>query len=223
MDLFHPIEHAVLAEYLGRNDLLARSAQGIDPRRTVDGETWDEARHGIAPLPNLYGGDNHAIENAVARIALQEIQDRLPQWAAVYPDGEEILGRKVKAKTDLPARTDITVPLFLFEINWADSGPGYSWPESYHVTWIPYYDAFVVTASNDCAEVFGYPDYAIGHFREGSIDAEVRKIIAGHWRDLAGKRQSRWAYLFSTGSVDADQAESWADEVWKECGEPLEQ
>jgi hypothetical protein len=40
-------------------------------------------------------------------------------------------------------------PQLVCTINWADSGPGFSWPESYHVTYLPGFDKFVITASTD--------------------------------------------------------------------------
>ena len=219
--LFHSIEHAVLATYLSRRDLLPAGARELDPRSTVDPDTWDEAANGIAPLDGAEFAEDLVVENAVARIALQAIQDRLPQWAAASRGGKVQFGREVRQKADLPGRTDVTVPLFLFEINWADSGPGFSWPEAYYLTWIPYYDSFVVTASNDCTDVHGFTDYAIGHFREGSIDNEVKAIVTGQWRKLTTYNQPRWAYLFGAGAVEAETAEAWADEVWDEDGEPL--
>jgi hypothetical protein len=47
-------------------------------------------------------------------------------------------------------------------INWADSGPGFSWPEAYHITRIPGFDQHIVTASRDSPDAWGCTDHAIG-------------------------------------------------------------
>jgi hypothetical protein len=107
------------------------------------------------------------------------------------------------------------MPQFLMMINWADSGPGFSWPESYHVTYLPYYNVYVVTGSVDSPEMHGYTDRALGQFPpdvpllEGS-----RKIIVEDWDMQAGWGQEEWAYLFSEGTVDTAMARAWAEEVW---------
>jgi len=56
------------------------------------------------------------------------------------------------------------IPQYLLTINWADSGPGFSWPVAYHVTWVPICDEYVVTQSADSPDAFGYCDFAIGYF-----------------------------------------------------------
>jgi len=77
------------------------------------------------------------IDAAVASIVLERIQDRLPNWAAVElaeNDGEETvvhLARKVKPRQE--DRITELLPRYLMMINWADSGPGYSWPVAYYV------------------------------------------------------------------------------------------
>jgi hypothetical protein len=43
----------------------------------------------------------------------------------------------------------------------AMGGPGYPWPESYHVTYIPGLEKFIVTASRDGADAFGCADHAL--------------------------------------------------------------
>jgi hypothetical protein len=48
------------------------------------------------------------------------------------------------------------------QINWADSGPGLSWPADYNLVWLPTYDRFVLTYSADSPDAFGYCDFALG-------------------------------------------------------------
>jgi hypothetical protein len=133
-------------------------------------------------------------------------------------DGGVHLARDYRPKELIPARRATMLPQYLFTLNWADSGPGCSWPGAYYTTWVPFYERFVVTYSADTPEVFGYADIAIGQFeaKEGLKDGSHR-IIVEDWRSQYHDcGQERWAYLFGTGIVDEAEAESWADEVWEE-------
>ena len=71
------------------------------------------------------------LEVAVAQILLSRIQDSLPQWSAMRDD-ELVVNRK-EHKRHKDARLNFT-PKLICTINWADSGPGFSWPEAYYVT-----------------------------------------------------------------------------------------
>ena len=43
------------------------------------------------------------------------------------------------------------------------------------------------------------------------------EIVKGEWRNLMNNGgQERWAYLFSTGLIDGELAETMANEVWIE-------
>lgn len=68
--------------------------------------------------------------------------------------GGGILGRKPfqRALEGPEARPE---PELVCCINWADSGPGYSWPESYYVTYLPGLEKYIVTASLDSPDVWG--------------------------------------------------------------------
>ena len=84
------------------------------------------------------------LEIAVAQILLHQVQDRLPQWAAVRSDGELLLNRKRHQRHRnglLPFH-----PQRLFSINWATSGPGIEWPEEYGVTYLPGFQKYVLAA-----------------------------------------------------------------------------
>jgi hypothetical protein len=118
-------------------------------------------------------------------------------------------------------------PEFLFQINWADSGPGVSWPESYHFTPIFGYGRCVVTMSHDSPDVFGCADLAIGWFgvQERKLNG-VRRIISDWWRAHGdGSAELRWSCVWKEGLVSAEEANEWADEVWNppspcpDCGE----
>jgi len=154
------------------------------------------------------------LEVAVAQILLHHVQGSLPQWSAAI--GEEIVFLNRKEHKRHPNARLVFNPKLVCTINWADSGPGYSWPESYHVTYLPGFDKFVITASQDGPDVFGCSDQAIG-FANGRLDPveAARQAIVGYWCSQSnGCEQKRWAYLFKEGLIDKKTANDWADEAW---------
>ena len=168
------------------------------------------AEHGIPENDSV-----SQLQIAVARVILNPIQGSLPQWAAVRESGEVLLNRKEIKRH--PQAVPLTLqPRLVCCINWADSGPGYSWPESYHVTYIPGFEKFIVTSSRDGADVFGCADHAIGFgsVAEGEL-LVAKRLIQTFWRDqYGGWEQERWAYLFDEGLIDSATADVWANEVW---------
>ena len=207
IDLFTPDEHAILAEWFRVKT--PTFAQDI----VVDDAI---SRLGFDKEPGHY----RLIDAAVAFIVLERVEQRLPQWAAVRDD-ELILAREYRDDSNIPNRKVLLQPRHLFTINWADSGPGYSWPTAYYVTWLPDYDRYV-TASADCPDAFGYCDFALGAFgTDTPIKEGARKTICADWSDQNTQGgQQRWAYLFSTELIFKQEAEAWAEQVWpSECGE----
>ena len=184
-----------------------------------------------APLPHItealetlgfVGNASGYSENdaAVAAIVLERIQDTLPQWASVKlrkNENEETditLAREVKARK--ARRTVELVPQYLLTINWADSGPGFSWPVAYHVTWVPMYNEYVVTQSADSPDAFGYCDFAIGHFSNtDDFVSTATEKIRNDWEWQRDQFcQPRWAYLFDNGLIDEITAIRLREEVW---------
>jgi hypothetical protein len=215
--LYYPVERTLLCDYFGQPR--PEALQGVDiwapdPRATRKAVHLEADSMGDT-------GNCWALPNAVARLALSRIQDRLPQWYASRGQ-TEIQGRKAYETTDGDV---LLLPLHLFTLNWADSGPGYSWPEAYHVTWFPEFDRYVVTASADCPDVWGYEDRALGHFGQGeAIIQGARRIVTTFWRDECnGGDAGGWAYLFDTGAVDEAEAYAWAADVWPPEAEDLEE
>jgi hypothetical protein len=202
VDLFTPDEHATLAEWFWVNP--PASAQDI---------VVDEAisRLGFDKEPGHY----RLIDAAVAFIVLERAEQRLPQWSAIRDD-ELILARKYRHASKIPNRKVVLQPRHLFTVNWADSGPGFSWPTAYYVTWLPYYDRYVITASADCPDALGYCDFALGAFAINTpIKEGARKIICADWSDQnTAWEQQRWAYLFFAELISKQEAEAWAEEVW---------
>ncbi len=151
---------------------------------------------------------------AVAQILLNPIQDTLPNWGSVRNDGEVILGRLRKNRSK-DARLNFN-PQHVCTINWADSAPGICWPEAYHVTYLPGFNKYIITASRDGKDTFGCTDNALG-FENSDLSPEeaARLAIVAYWKDqVYDVDQGRWAYLFNEGLIDSDTANSWADEAW---------
>jgi hypothetical protein len=213
--IFKPVEHALLAEYFRMPGLLPEWAGGVDLGE-FPLDDWDESEGGIAPLGSV--GDRNVLENAVARIALAPIQEQLPQWAA-YDSQQVIPARTIR---QCPERDATSRPLLLFGINWATSGPGFSWPEEYHVTWIPHYDRYIVTASSDSKDVHGFEDIALGFFRgspvKGGDRKTIKSIITGYWTETSDV-QMAWEEYWNHGAISNETAWKWRGDVWSENGE----
>jgi hypothetical protein len=105
-------------------------------------------------------------------------------------------------------------------INWADSGPGYSWPEDYYVTLLPGFARCVVTASADSCDCYGVTDIAIGWFH-ARVDRLTgsRRVLMRWWRTAAARNGGPWAYLFSEGLISSEEAERMRSRVWPGSGE----
>ena len=208
-ELYSPMERAVLAAYLQIPDPRPDDLRGLDPTKPVPSR-WSERSHGIGPQRSALDS-TRMVENAVARICLESVDAQLPQWASIS-NGEVVLGRRTRRA---PRRRRSLSPEHLFTINWADSGPGFSWPEAYYVTVLPGYDVSVVTASADCPDTTGYCDVAVGWFPGSEEDlVNTRESIQTHWWTLKSDGQERWAYLFDTGALDEEGAGEIADAVW---------
>ena len=153
------------------------------------------------------------LQIAVAQILLHHIQDSLPQWATMK--GDELLLNRRRHKRHKDGLLPFA-PRLLFSINWATSGPGYDWPEEYHVTYLPGFDKYVFTASRDGDDMWGCADHAIGVAdKSDDVQKTARKIITGYWRTQAEKgEQQRWEDLLAEGLINRRTALAWADEVW---------
>jgi len=148
----------------------------------------------------------------VGAFAVAGIQEQLPNCGICNGRGVTL----TRAYREVEARTVTGLTRHLFTINWANSAPGISWPVRYTLAWIPVFDQFVVVASADGADVFGYADFALGHFPAGGDWlAPVKEIIVRDWRAaLDGWNQSAWAHLFDWGVVSEEVALAWRREVW---------
>lgn len=202
-------EHRIISEWLG-----------VEPAEEIPAELDSDT---ALKTLGLYKEDINVYSNidyAVAAILLQFAQDRLPQWASLRDDSFS-RGRQIRAK-GAECVVEMT-PKRLFKLNWADSAPGFGWPEDYHVTFVPVYNVFIVTGSVDSTDIYGITDFALGHFYEPEdIIASSSEIIFKEWKELGRSYgQHRWAYLCAEGLMDTVAAESLADRLWDDNGEPL--
>ena len=202
VDLFTPDEHAILSEWFRIGP--PKVAKNIEPEEAM-------ARLGFQRHPDHY----LLIDAVVAFVVLEKAEKRLPAWSAVRADGSFICARTYRDDDKAPERKVLLQPRQLFTINWADSGPGFSWPVAYYVTWLPQYDRFVVTASADCSDGFGYNDFAIGSFGSDTLIKEgARKAVCDDWHNQRAYEQQPWAYLFSTGLISESEAIAWREQIW---------
>lgn len=212
--LFDDIELAILCDWLGRERPAALAS--IDTEATRPLEVHPNTREPVRLVASYDGydyGHDIRLANAVARIALNAIADRLPQWMTRSASGQMVFGRESQPRR---ATTVDPLPRFLMMINWADTAPGVSWPESYHATYLPGFESFVVTLSADSPEAYGYNDVAIGHFSgDADFDVEVERVICEFWaRHTSSDPDMAWADLVSGGYIDARTAYVWRERVW---------
>jgi hypothetical protein len=209
---FHPVEAAIVREYLG-----------LPPRPDESSlDVWNHAGElptGVVHLEDADGsvgdcGLDRAASDAVARLVLAGYEGTLPVWGCVR-EGEVTITRKDRRPRKGPVRA---LPLMLLEVNWADSGPGFSWPEAHHLGWLTGFNRWVVTASRDTPEIDGYCDRVLDTFAhcEDAV-ARARDVIQGYWQSLKDEYgQERWEYLFEEGRLTASDAEAMASAVWAE-------
>ena len=132
--LYTPDEKAVLDEFFNLpSEQRDAEADYLD--------SLDRLGCGEHRLPGWYA-DTAA---GVATIILQTAASRLPNWACVYGDGTVVTSRFSDGPVYRNHAKLALLPRLLFEINWATSGPGFSWPMAYYLTWVPGYERFVVT------------------------------------------------------------------------------
>jgi hypothetical protein len=147
--------------------------------------------------------------------AVRDIQGRLPNCGIGQRDGTYVLTRPIDRSRR--SKKVAGAVRFLFRINWADSGPGFSWPADYHLVWLRGFDRWVLTYSADSPDAMGYCDFALGwvgldeNWRES-----VREILVDDWRFQFNEwNQSPWAYVWGEGLVKEDEAMAWRREAWE--------
>lgn len=204
---FHPVEAAI-----------ARIALGLPAERgDRKYDLWDRDKSLHSGVVHLEPGFNESgrrrsASDALARMVLSGVEDTLPVYIAVSR-GVTIVTRKKRAPRIPSVRA---VPIFLLEVNWANSAPGISWPEAHHVGWLPGFDRWVLTSSRDTPELDGYCDRVLCQFAQcdDPVD-EARTRVQLYWQDLCDAYgQKRWACLRNTGRIARQDAERMARTVW---------
>ena len=155
--------------------------------------------------------------NKVAEIVLSSVQGRLPQGVSIREDGSSVIGRKTW-HCSVPMRHDLIFPMHLLDIDWDNSQPGFSWPESYYATDFPGYNVYAVTISQGSGDSHGYYDLAIGCFmadEPGEITAKASLVIQAWWESCHQTvKKFAWKELLKSGQIDAVTALRLRDEVW---------
>ena len=206
-DCYTDTERAFLSDYFG----IKR------PDHLKDLDIYEPVHKGIFVKHGEYSSE-YDIANAVARLCLLRIQDELPAWAGVNSKGEFVVARNY-------TRNEVDMvnfyPQHLFTINWADSGPGFSWPEAYYLVWLPVFERYVVTASQDSSDCYGLEDVAIGwQFFDQDRVGLAKEIIQANWGAVHKPyKEEGWICLLGTGQVSDVEAESWREETWSSSNE----
>jgi hypothetical protein len=152
------------------------------------------------------------LDSRVAEILLDVVLNDLPNYGVVDRSGEVVISRPRRM---LRNRRVQLLPVQLFMIDWASSGPGMSSPETYHVTFVPHLELRIVTASKDDNEIWGYSDLAIGLCRPVRDPAfGTKRIVQQWWRRAGGCEPVPWEAFLASGLIDKERAERWRDEVF---------
>jgi hypothetical protein len=135
---FTPFEHAILSDLFKIPRL--RIARDIDIWAAVDSEGKPLLNPELRAeylIPEL------SLRNAAAQVILKTVEGRLPNYYSfrtkkrIRKPGIGTTGKPITLKAQ-----------HLLTIFWPSS-PGFDWPEAYYLTYLPGYDRFVVTLSQD--------------------------------------------------------------------------
>ena len=163
--------------------------------------------------------DDLSDSNKVAEIALFSVQERLPQCITIMEDGSKVFDREFW-DCSVHRRNELLSPIHLFEINWAeDSVPALSWPETYYATFLPGYNVYAVTLSQNSCDSYDYFDLAIGCFKgdkAGEIAEKAARAIQAWWK-FQNETWSQWGWykVMKSGLINADLAWQLRNEVWQ--------
>jgi hypothetical protein len=182
-----------------------------------DGGKGRALPHGILDELAIEDSGNSEVsplEAAVARILLHPVRRRLP-YTLRREDGRLLsTRRKWKQLSEPEVRLQ---PELLFSVNWAFTLGG-TWVESFFTTFIPGFQAQVVTASVGSAEAFGYLDYAIGFEMPAARRLSGSRGCKGCLLQYLDNRrelgQDRWAEVLSHGLIKADELLAIEEAVW---------
>lgn len=163
--------------------------------------------------PDFTHAGHDAVDVALAQIALGHVEILLPDFT-VLRHGRLFHARR-PFETPHLSEDMLFKPIHLFTIDWALSAPGFSWPESYYATWLPGYDSFVVTLSQDSDEILGVSDLAIGWFSDRNVfEASCGRVVARYWKRMALEDgQEMWEGFVSEGRINEKTVRRWSRRV----------
>jgi hypothetical protein len=174
-------------------------------------EFWEYLDEAEVPEPS----EISRLSVAVAQILLNRIQGTLPQTGWIDANNDARASRQ-EIKRHKDATKLSFSPRLICCINWADSGPGISWIEAYHITFIPGFEKYIVTSSRDGDDAWECTDHAIGIGDPSEDPINVsRRLLTEFWSHQPAE-QARWAYLVDVGLIDHKTADEWANDVWGE-------
>jgi hypothetical protein len=155
-----------------------------------------------------------ALQGAVGAALLRTMQPRLPRTALFFPKANVLAVSRGDPRPGHGSKVSL-VGRHLFTINWADGAPGMSWPTAYHAVWLPIWDVWVVTASDDTGETLGFLDVALGWFPATVAWEEgVTAIVKEDWSAWARDRQPAWQELLAKGQLSASAIWKCREHAW---------
>ena len=213
---FHPVEHFYLRSYLG---LRAELPDDLHIEQLVGGRrNGNAADRSYLLLEDSWNkSEDDRINNAVARLVLSAVSERLPRFLVMEQDGS-IESARPTSKTPRKSGAVASLPVFLFKINWATSGPGFRWEELYHVGYVPEYDVYIGTASQDSDDVFGFCDTCIGFFyKTDDFVVDALKVVSDWWAGKVSEYGAdEYEHLTDLGSASLEQVIAITNQVWGE-------
>jgi len=212
---YHPVEHFYLRSYFNLGDELPND---VSEEKLYSYHSW-ETEQPVPPYLLLQSGPiedlDASINNAVARLMLEPIANRFPNFNAVSRKHGSIRSARPPAFKAYKSPAVAGLPNF-FKINWATSGPGFSWEEVYQVGFLAEYDVYVVTASQDSSDALGFCDACIGYFSETQGFIQDGLYVVMEWRgDKRGEYGAeKYESITSIGSASANQIAEITEQVW---------
>lgn len=195
---------------------LAQENEYFSEIQTIVINRWISKLPSYAEPIDLIGtNDEELLKNAsfVAQLCLNQLQNRLPHWTA-FNSREYLEGRKGFSHE---ANSKAIHSLHLCEINWATSGPGFSWPENYYLHYLEGYEILILTISQDTPDAYGYVDLAVSAvsipYLE-NISEAAKQLLSRWWAIHSNYIDEGWESLLQQGLISESEALSLRDDIW---------
>jgi len=184
----------------------------------ADGMSLDLALRGLGVSARPTSHNLNRADVAVAQLALHAVRHRLPGSGAAVNMGDRWAARSQRQSW---GNSLALLPWHLLTVGWTCNVRRRFDTEAYYLAWLPHYDRYVVTASRDTDECWGYYDAALGDFGSDADPMDALGCIVGDWWNLQADRyrRAKWRYMVHSGLITAKLALEWANSVW--CSEDL--